>query len=470
MEASPTNNGIELTPIPSNPTSTDVFLSSPSWTIPTRTGPLYKGRPTAILESSSPAPTHPNVITPTKNGNGGNVIIPTSKLENILPGESIASSEVTGGTATVLVTEAITFQPGSATSFRGSSTSTPSLQSSTEAYTLVPSSMTSLLFAFAFIGALVVGIVMGIVIMKYTRFAQKDGCWYRETNKEKGDLAEQLRLLTNTLEHQNDRLDREEKQTYAMMDASSHSSEFLPSWYYHHPRHGFYSPFDRLQPQSIVDKRANQEWIGPNMAPTPLDSPTISNQSSPRNMHASPRQFSCLSSFPTHDATVNARKNDLSLTDVNSSSSGQDNTLLTSDNLTDLIEPEVEKRRPQIQEEGVGHESLFDIDYPCQNPQLPWGANSMANNALLVNRSNNELACSDGIRDNNNNNNSNNIINAHSNNHGQAESTGEPPRVQATRPYETKANNIRRPQRQEAGIGEESLFNVEYPCHNPHAA
>ncbi|KAF9107502.1 hypothetical protein BGX29_006190 [Mortierella sp. GBA35] len=237
----------------------------------------------------------------------------------------------------------ITLQPGSPISIRGA---IPSSESQGGSYTLVPSSMTGTLFAFAFIGALVIGFVAGALFMKYSRFGRR-----KEHNKAQGDLTEQLRLLTDTLGNRNDSLDREEK----YIQAAANQADFVPPWY-HSRQHSAMYP-DRLHPQSVPDQTYYQDWATPFGGSSSL---VPSSLRQPRVINLPPTQL-------PPDVEIGGPKGEW----LNSNSNTGSTTGSSSVNASYSDLNEFERRRPQIQEEGQGEDSLFNIGAtPSHNPHV----------------------------------------------------------------------------------------------------
>ncbi|KAG0297940.1 hypothetical protein BGZ96_003919 [Linnemannia gamsii] len=433
-----------------NPTSgTFVFTDFPSWTIPTRTGPLYPGRPgRTILPDLPPPPSKTNdpsepTANPTAIDNGG-VIVPTPEPGIIAPIAPIANattSALFGGTTITASSKApaagITLQPGSPTSFRGTITPTGSPAFSADSYTLVPSSVTGLLFGFAIVGALIIGFVTGTLVMRYTRFGRR-----KEYRKEKGELTEQLRLLTDTLGHRNDRLYREEKHT----DATAHQTDFLPPWY--HSRHlsGMYpGPWaDRLHPQSIMDQSVYQDWAGP-YTPATVNSPiTPGSPMASFRQHPTFRQPRVINLPPSQSQSPTAENSDVYGPKGEWSTTGASTASSSNGSSPDFHG--IEKRRPQIQEEGVGEDSLFNIDHPSHNPHVSTTRYAVHGSERSFSSSGNS---SNGSR-------------------SDVERSVPLSQNDSTPNIHVFEVEKRCPQIQEEGMGEDSLFDVGHPSHNPH--
>ncbi|KAF9135242.1 hypothetical protein BGW39_003922 [Mortierella sp. 14UC] len=381
----------------------------------------------------------------------------------------VPTAPIAPATTTATVGGDITFQPGAPTVFRDAISPTASSASSSAggSYTLVPSSVTGLLFAFAFAGALILGFVAGALFMKYTRFGGHHRGRRQKEHKEKsGDIAEQLRLLTDTLGHRNDRLDREEKYIQSATAAGAgNGADFLPPWY--HGRHysGMYPQgFDRLHPQSVTDQSGYQDWVG-QYASAALGSPvtpgspmfSLRQQQStirqPRVINLpppSPSQTSSSSQSQSQAQSPSAENSNIYEPKGEWSTNGSASSS-SSGSAPDLHAFEVEKRRPQIQEEGIGEDSLFDIESPTHNPQA---TNSKAR---MIN-----LPPSQAHPPSSENANVYELNGDWSANGSTPSSNSSAPDLHA---YEVEK---RRPQIQEVGIGEDSLFDIESPSHNPH--
>ncbi|KAK3842087.1 MAG: hypothetical protein J3R72DRAFT_474998 [Linnemannia gamsii] len=471
---------LEATPTDAQTTTTDtaptiVFSPFPAWTIPVRTGPLYPGRPGRTRSQDLPpypSPPPPlqtnNPVDPsvTDNGGGGGVAVPTDVPGVIAPIAPIAPISPIAPVApktTPVVGGEITFQPGSPTAFRGAITPTASSVSSSTGggpYTLVPSSVTGLLFAFAFMGTLILGFVAGALFMKYTRFGLRNGSRRQKElkDKEKGDIAEQLRLLTDTLGHRNDRLDREEK----YIQSTGNQGDFLPPWYHNRHYSGMYPQgFDRLHPQSAPDQNGYQDWTGPYTSAalgspvTPAGSPLSSLRQQQPTFRHQPRVINLPPSSPSlaSSQSPSAEISDVYVPKGEWFTNGSASSSSPSSNgsAPDLNAFKVGKRRPQMQEEGIGEDSLFDIESPTHNPQATSQTrmiNLPPSQAHAPSSSSTDTYGPNGDWSTN----------------GSAPSSpnGSAPNLHA---HEVEK---RRPQMQEEGIGEDSLFDIENPSHNPH--
>ncbi|KAF9293093.1 hypothetical protein BGZ88_005795 [Linnemannia elongata] len=440
--------------------TTGTFVFTGPWVIPTRTGPLYPGRPGRTSTQDLPEPTNnPGPRQPsanpiaTDNGEGG-IISPTPQPKIIAPVGNTTSTTLLGGTTTTAAAAGesfggITLQPGSPTSFRGVATSTAPSASSSGSYTLVTSSFTGLLLGFAIAGALIIGFAAGALFMKYTRFG--GGGRRKEKRREKGELTEQLRLLTDTLGHRNDRLDREEKH----IEANANHADYLPPWY--HGRHlsGMYpGPWaDRLHPQSVMDPSVYQDWQGGPYAPAAtVNSPiTPGSPISSLRHHSTIRQSRGTNQSPSQSQSPTAEHSDAYGPKGEWSAAGTSTASSSNGSMPDL--QEIEKRRPQIQEEGVGEDSLFNIGQPSHNPHVysqgDTGIHSPIGSDCPL------FSSKNGSSD--------------------SSSSGGGERLACSSSNGSSAPDLhvfevekRRPQIQEEGVGEDSLFDVGHPSHNPH--
>lgn len=179
------------------------------------------------------------------------------------------------------------------------------------------------------------GLVAGVGVMKYTHFGRR-----KDLKKAQGELIEQLRNLTDTIGQRNDLLDREEKNIQAAANQSS------------------------LHPQSVPDQTYYQDWATPfGSSGSPLVSSTLRQ---PRVINLPPTQL-------PPDVEIGGPKGEWSNAHadvVTASSSSQGSA-------SDLNE--FERRRPQIQEEGQGEDSLFDIGNQSHNPH------AINSNSIVVN-------------------------------------------------------------------------------------
>jgi len=205
--------------------------------------------------------------------------------------------------------------------------------------------MTGVLFAFAFVGALVIGFVAGVLFARYTRFRH-----HKEHKKAKGDLTEQLRLLTDTIGHRSDRLGQEEK----YVQAAANQADFMQPWYQSRHQSGMYS--DRLHPQSMPDQTINyQDWAIP-------FGNNLSLYQQPRVVNLPPMHL-------PPDIEIDGPKGEWPHSTINNNNINEATASSSpSGSASDINE--FERRQPQMQEDGQGEDSLFDISSPSHNPHV----------------------------------------------------------------------------------------------------
>lgn len=324
------------TPDPAKPTS------------PTSSSPAY-------LITDAPRPTFVGSDSTSNPADGG------SMATTGTPGGGGGGGAVSGGN--------ITLRPGAPTTYRNDAagTNSPAISGS-----VISGPMTGVVFTFAFMGALLIGFVTGFLITKYTRLGGREG-----ESEQKDELTEQLQLLTDTLGQQNQHLvqrhqyqHQHQHRSYLneekLAHATANQTEFLPlfmadhSILEHHARRGG-GVVDRLQPHSVPDHNQYQDWdsVGsPFMPGSPMvsgqpASPTTATLTSPSPLVSHPLPVL----FPP-DGEADALKGEWPTKSMSSNTS-----------VSDQSEFE-RRRRPQIQEEGQGEDSLFDVERPSHNPQV----------------------------------------------------------------------------------------------------
>lgn len=280
----------------------------------------------------------------------------------------MATTSIPAGGGGAVSGGSITLRPGAPTTYRNSTagTNSPSISGS-----VIVGPMTGVVFTFAFLGALLIGFIAGFLITKYTRLGGRE--W---ENEQKDELTEQLQLLTDTLGQQNQHLvqrhqylHRRQRRSYLneekLAHATANQAEFLPLFMANHSIHEGYAggggAVDRLQPQSMPDHNQYQDWdsVGsPFMPGSPMASRRPASQTTatptsptPLDSHPPPALF------PPH-GEADALRGEWPTKSVSSIIS-----------VSDQSEFE-RRRRPQIQEEGQGEDSLFDVERPCHNPQV----------------------------------------------------------------------------------------------------
>ncbi|KAF9135252.1 hypothetical protein BGW39_003932 [Mortierella sp. 14UC] len=312
----------------------------------------------------------------------------------------------------------ITFIPGSPTAYRTSGDATSATATAISG-SVISGPMTGVVFAFAFLGALVIGLVAGFLIAKYTHLG--GGGSGRPRRQQRDDLTEQLRLLTDTLGQCNNnnnnnnnnnsnnnihdcyfdnpsqqhqfRYDRsylnDEKLGHESATANN-QAEAMPLYMYNRQSvastvtgttGGGDAETDRLRPHSVPDHNRYQDWdlVGtPLMSPNPtglITTTAVANQPggggrvesgaflNPRVVHLPPTQL-------PPDVEICSPKGEWyhpsSSAVVTGGGGGGGNMSRTS--VTDSSE--FERRRPQIQEEGEGEDSLFGIGNQTNNPHV----------------------------------------------------------------------------------------------------
>ncbi|KAK5799082.1 hypothetical protein F5H01DRAFT_326882 [Linnemannia elongata] len=360
-----------VAPIPPNPNPQPALNPTATDSVTTET---FQPPPAAKSTSNE----SPTTTTTTTDDRGTGVQPPSSP---------------SGGQPTI---GGVTLQPGSPTTFHNpsgiSSTSTPATSGS-----VISAPMTGVVFTFAFLGALIIRLVAGFLIAKYTRLGGGGGG--RSRRQERDALTEQVRLLVDTVGQYNsrniddnpqqpDRHDRsyfdEEKFAHASMP---NQGERIP--FYMNGRQSVASTInaaygggdaetERLHSRSIPDQNHYQDW---DLANTPLmfrhtamasppTGPSITNRDirpepsgagtllNPRVVHLPPTQLQS-------DVEIYDPKGEWgSLADIEGGGGGN----ASRSSIADLNE--LERRRPQIQVEGEGEESLFNIKHSCHNPHV----------------------------------------------------------------------------------------------------
>ncbi|KAF9908775.1 hypothetical protein EC991_009478 [Linnemannia zychae] len=387
-----------------------------------RQQPQQTPDPTSEPEVHSAEAATTTTSTTTRDDSGGQGSATTAQTSPPSPQRTTFSPSRSGGSGPALSggqvnpPATITFQMGSTTAYRTSSDASSNTNTSISG-NVFSGPMTGVVFAFAFLGALVIGLVAGFLIAKYTRLGGGGGG--RSRRQQRDDLTEQLRLLTDTLGQRNNindiheryfenpsqqhqfRYDRsylnDEKPAYTSAHANN-QAEATPL--YMHNRQSVASTFadreaDRLHPHSISDHSRYQDWdlagtplMSPNpnsnaeilssrAAATPTDHMTTiagGNQTGgrgriesrafpdPRVIHVPPKQL-----HP--DVEIYGPKGEWYHAGSSAASEGGgDGRHISLISATDLNE--FERRRPQMQGEGVGEDSLFDIGNQTNNPHV----------------------------------------------------------------------------------------------------
>ncbi|KAF9908776.1 hypothetical protein EC991_009479 [Linnemannia zychae] len=280
----------------------------------------------------------------------------------------------------------ITLQPGVPTPFRTFPNGSPSAATAAPAISgsVISGPMTGVVFAFAFLGALIIGFVAGFLVAKYTRFGGS-----RKGKGQKDQLTEQLRLLTETIGQRNEYQQQHQHQyphvrtpfdldrSYLNEDKLSHApfqAELMPL--YMNGQHAYPSVHDggdmnRLDPQSVTDQNPYQDWdsvgtplmpetpmisVRPAIAPTSAAVAATSRSLGAANIQTKP---------PAPDVEIGGPKDEW----ASSTGSGS----LSSRNVSVSNLNEFGRGRPQMRVEGEGEDSLFDdcVDAVGHNPHAP---------------------------------------------------------------------------------------------------
>ncbi|KAF9154806.1 hypothetical protein BG015_011920 [Linnemannia schmuckeri] len=177
-------------------------------------------QPTYFTNPSKPIiPTKPTLPTGGGGGSGGGDSLEPAKLPSTQfssdsatttsqgerPQQTITSSQQqTRSPSSAADNGGVTLRPGAPTSFRNALSTTTS--SSAAAGTapgisgsVISGPMTAVVFTFAFLGALIIGLVAGFLIAKYTHLGGS-----RKRKEQKDQLTEQLRLLTESIDQRNE--------------------------------------------------------------------------------------------------------------------------------------------------------------------------------------------------------------------------------------------------------------------------
>ncbi|KAF9551277.1 hypothetical protein EC957_009161 [Mortierella hygrophila] len=289
----------------------------------------------------------------------------------------------------------VTLQPGVPTPFRGVPTPTTSSSSASGSAagisgSIISGSMTAVVFTFAFLGALIIGLVAGFLIAKYTRLGGS-----RKRKEQKDRLTEQLRLLTESIGQQNVynqhhyqqqqhpqersfNLDR----SYLQEDTLTHApyqAELAPL---HMNRSYAVYPtttaaaLNLPHPHSAPDQHICQNW---DAAGTPLMTPgtpmvSIRPAIVPTPATAAAAQVAATSRTPRLDNTATPLP--LAYIEIDgpkdewASSRAESSISLSSKSVSTSELNGFERRRPQHRVEGEGEDSLFGegLDVVTHNP------------------------------------------------------------------------------------------------------
>lgn len=290
----------------------------------------------------------------------------------------------------------ITLQPGAPTSFRGALTTTTSSSSASGAAggisgSVISGPMTAVVLTFALLGALIIGLVAGFLIAKYTRLGGS-----RKRKEHKDQLTEQLRLLTESIGQRNEYNQHHYQQqqhpqegpfdvdrSYLQEDKLTHTpyqAEITPL--YMNRSYAAYpttttAPLNLSHPHSIPDQQhIYQDWNAagtPVMMPgTPMVSirpavvPTAAAVAAAEVAAASrtPRLGSTAATLLHPDIEIDGPKDEWASSRAGSTIS------LSAKNMSTFEFNELERGRPQHRVQGEGEDSLFGggLDVATHNP------------------------------------------------------------------------------------------------------
>ncbi|KAK3820520.1 MAG: hypothetical protein JOS17DRAFT_755844 [Linnemannia elongata] len=286
----------------------------------------------------------------------------------------------------------ITLQPGVPTSYR-SVLPTPSAAGAAAGISgsVISGPMTGVVFAFAFIGALIIGLVAGFLVAKYTRLGGS-----RKRKEQKNQLTEQLRLLTESIGQQNEynqhhrqyRLHHPEERpfnldrSYLQEDKQSHApyqAETAPL--YMNRSYAAYptttaAAMRLSHPHSAPDQQHfYQDW---DAAGTPLMTPgtpmaSIRPAFVPTSAAVAAAQAAAASRTPRLGNTPTLLYPDIEIDgpkDEWASSRAESTISLSSKHISTSEVNEFERGRPQHRVEGEGEDSLFGegLDVVAHSP------------------------------------------------------------------------------------------------------
>lgn len=306
----------------------------------------------------------------------------------------------------------ITLQPGSPTIYHNPSGAGLTPGPAISGGTVISVPMTGVVLTFAFLGALIIGLVAGFFIAKCTRLGGSS----RSRRQQRDDMTEQLRLLNDALGQRNDRhFDNNPQQPPFHHDRSYFDDEkfaYAPSInqvervpLYMNTRQSVSSATaqgggngsgetERLHPHSIADQNHYQDWdvATPLMSPhsnnaqppmsfshhaamvSPAGPPATNRASGPEpsgaGTYLSPRVVYLPPTQLPSDVEIYGPKGEwVSMSDGGARGGGGGGGGNASRSSFASLD-EFERRRPQIQEEGEGEDSLFDIGYQSHNPHV----------------------------------------------------------------------------------------------------
>lgn len=187
-------------PIVPNTDSPPTYITNPNKpiyptrpTLPTQGGGGERGGSGDNHEPANPTSTQTSSDSESITSEG-------DRSEQITTTSSTSSHQQTRPPSSTGDNGGVTLQPGAPTSFRNAIPSSaaagaaPGISGS-----VISGPMTAVVFTFAFLGALIIGLVAGFLIAKYTRLGGSRKC-----KEQKDQLTEQLRLLAVNIGQQNE--------------------------------------------------------------------------------------------------------------------------------------------------------------------------------------------------------------------------------------------------------------------------
>ncbi|KAG0297950.1 hypothetical protein BGZ96_003929 [Linnemannia gamsii] len=386
-------------PIPTNPPivpntdSPPIYVTNPNTPIypirpplPTQGGGGDGGGGGDNHEPAKPAPsqTSSDSESTASEGNRPEQTATTSSPSSQQQQTSPPSSTGNGG--------GVTLQPGAPTAFRNTIPTTTSEAAPGISGSVIAGPMTAVVFTFAFLGALIIGLVAGFLIAKYTRLGGS-----RKRKEQKDQLTEQLRLLTENIGQQNEynhyyrqrhpqerpfNLDRSYLQEGKLPNAPFQAE--LAPLYLNQPYTTYpatttadAAAMDLPHPQLAPDQHnLYQDWDSagtPLMTPgTPMVSirpaivPTSAAFAAAQAAAASrtPRMGNITTTPPPPDIEIDGPKDEWASSRAGSTIS------LSSKNVSASDLSEFQRKDPQHREAGVGEDSLFGdgLDFVSHNP------------------------------------------------------------------------------------------------------
>ncbi|KAG9065867.1 hypothetical protein KI688_002164 [Linnemannia hyalina] len=381
--------------VPNGGDSQPTYFTNPS-------NPIYPTRPTLPTggggggDDSGGGGNNPEPDKPTSSQASADTT--TASSESDRPEQTTTTSsqqQQTTSTPPAAGNGGVTLQPGVPTSFRGVPTPTTSPSSASGAAagisgSVISGSMTAVVFIFAFLGALIIGLVAGFLIAKYTRLGGS-----RKRKEQKDQLTEQLRLLTESIGQQNAYNQHHSRQqqhpqersfnldrSYLQEDRLTHApyqAELTPL--YMNRSYAAYptttaAALNLSHPHSAPDQHIYQNWdaavtplitpgtpmvsIRPATIPTPAAAAAVQVVATSRT----PRLGNTAIPLPHADVEIDGPKDEWA------SSRAESTISLSSKSVSASELNGFERRRPQHRVEGEGEDSLFGegLDVVTHNP------------------------------------------------------------------------------------------------------